>query len=184
MRYSAAMPKKTQIPLDTATLFAAALGRLSGHWAIVEWELSNILAGLLGVGSGRAALVYQTFFSIPQKVELLERLVLMFVENSTQRAALLRLLKQALDLERKRTGFMHSAWAVGRTEDSLHQVSSSMPRNPDALKRAMRDVPVAEVNEVVEQMAVLSAELQWFSFDSFSKLTIHSEPSNLARAGS
>jgi hypothetical protein len=59
-----------------------------------------------------------------------------------------------------------------------------MPRNPDALKRAMRDVPVAEVNEVVEQMAVLSGELQWFSFDSFSKLTIHSEPSTRARAGS
>jgi hypothetical protein len=170
------MPRKTQIPLDTAPHFAAALGRLTGHWAMVEFELSNILAGLLGVGRDRAALVYQTFFSVPQKLELMQRLVRLFVDPSAEREALSALLEQASDLNGKHNSFIHSAWGVGRTEDSLSQVSSSLPRKPDALRRAMRDVPVAEVNQVVDRMAVLSAELQWFSFDSFSKLTIRCDP--------
>jgi hypothetical protein len=177
------MTRKTKIPLDEAPRFAAALGRLTAHWAMVEFELSTLLAALLGVDMARAALLYQTFFCVPQKLELLQRLVRGFVEPGGERSALLALLREAAELEERRDGFVHAAWAVGRGEDSLQQISSSLPRNPQALRRAMREVAVTEVDAVVERMAVLSAELQWFAFGSFSKLRIRSEPAAAAGPG-
>lgn len=51
----------TQIPLDLKPEIAQAIGRLVGHWAIVESHIEMLFSVMLDLGQFRARLIFQNF---------------------------------------------------------------------------------------------------------------------------
>jgi hypothetical protein len=52
-----------QIPLDTFPEFARELGRLAGHWAVVEAALEMLFVCQIEQDEIQARLIYQNFVS-------------------------------------------------------------------------------------------------------------------------
>jgi hypothetical protein len=64
----------TQIPLDNAPRHAQAIGRLVGHWAIVENHLVLLFGYLASLDHIKAQLIYQNFVSQSAKIDMIRRL--------------------------------------------------------------------------------------------------------------
>ena len=169
-------PIKLQIPLDSNHEFAAALGRLLGHWAIVEHELTDILGILLRVNQPRAQMIFMTFISFKAKLQLIERLIHNFVGASPEKNRLLSLIRSAGNLNDERNGFIHATWGVGNTNDSLTRFPNTLQGNTKNAFRATDDLTPQDIQKVVDTIASLSGELQHFRFHDAAKLVIHQVP--------
>ena len=116
------MAKGTHIPLDDAPEHAAALGRLLGHWAILESQLQTIMQLLLGIDQFKGRFLWHEFTSTNAKIRMLQRLNHHFTAERFKND-LSTLLESAQSLNSKRNSFVHAVWAGDK--DRLARFESS-----------------------------------------------------------
>jgi hypothetical protein len=166
------------IPLDSRPEHAAALGRLLGHWAVVEMELIGILEYFLGIEQPFARLVWQEFVSTRGKINLLLRLNWATVD-SAMKSKLDDLLNNAQDLNEVRNAYIHALW-VDPGANSLHLMRSrnTSPGNYKKTFRKSEPFTPEAIQEDVTKFAKLSAALaDWISHVRSGNAKPHAEPS-------
>jgi chorismate mutase len=152
------MHDKLHIPIDDAPEHAAALGRLLGHWAILERLLIHIMQWLLDTNWYKAMLVYQEFNSTRGKIVLLRRLNHHFNRNEPIRNKIDKHLDQALKLNTKRNAFIHSLWGV-KTENSLARLKTISPPDHKKIENTIEQFTPQDIQNVVEEISKLSQSL-------------------------
>lgn len=169
------MVRKIQTPLDSAPAHAIALGRMLGHWAILEHCLSDVLGGLLGIEQSRQQLLFNTFIGLSGKIQLIERLIYSYAIDGDEKTFLLDLVEKASQLNTMRNSFVHSTWAAGAPE-TLTKFDMRVPSNKKHRFRPVEEIKVQDIESFVEELSVLSAEFQEFQFDVFPRMQISLHP--------
>lgn len=149
---------RTVIPLDYSPDHAAAIGRLLGHWAILESHLEFLLGMLLNIDLYRASFIYQEFVSTNSKIILLRRLNHFFVIDQELKNKLDKLLNQTRILNEKRNAFVHAIWASG-PDNKINRMRTTMPGNHKKRFRASEEFTPQDIQNIVEEIAELSASL-------------------------
>lgn len=148
---------KIHIALDNAPEHAAALGRLLGHWAMLEKILTGLMQYLLQVKPTIAAMIYDEFVSSQSKIRLMKRINYHFTSDNKLKDEINSLLSIASRLNSERNKFIHASWASGSSE--LVRFESILPKNhKKAWKLPMKFTP-QDIQDVVEEIAELSVSL-------------------------
>lgn len=161
---------KTEIPLDRNADIAAALGRLLGHFGVVELQLVGLLGLLLGINQPRASLVYQSFISVNAKLLLMQQLAGDFVADGVLKEELQSLIEDVVRLNKRRNKYIHATWAAGDDFASLARMPNSRER------RASEIVTAARIQKDVDAAAALSAQLLDFQARGRRDLVLYDLP--------
>jgi hypothetical protein len=149
------MSNKVHIPIDDAPEHAAALGRLLGHWAVLERFLVHIMQWLLSTEWDKTLLVYQEFVSTKSKIVLLRRLNHHFNDNGPLKLIIDKHLEQALKLNTKRNAFIHSFWGI-KSENKLSRLKTISPFDHKKIENSVEQFTPQDIQNVVEEIAKLS----------------------------
>lgn len=64
----------TTVPMDSCPEHAAALGRFFAHWAVLEFQLTDVLQYLINTKPEYANALWQQFISVHDKITLIRRI--------------------------------------------------------------------------------------------------------------
>lgn len=151
---------RTYIPLDDHPDHAAALGRLLGHWAILEFQLELTMNYLLGGEYKKSSFVYKEFINTRQKITLLRRLNHHFNDDKDKKEKLRNLLERASELNSKRNQYVHAIWGAGLDKNKLMLIRNDLPQNIKKSTHGAFEVTVDDIQGVVEDISKLSHDLQ------------------------
>ncbi|OGP70854.1 MAG: hypothetical protein A2Z73_03380 [Deltaproteobacteria bacterium RBG_13_60_28] len=157
------MAAKYYMALDDSPDHAAALGRLLGHWAILETKLMHMMEILLNVDHHRADFVYKEFVSISSKITLLKRLNRWLTKDESLKDEIKNLLSKAGKLNTQRNDFIHARWlsvAHGDYSNKLIRISISSPRDINELHKPSKRFTAQDIQDVVEEIVKLSLSFQ------------------------
>jgi hypothetical protein len=152
--------ERVSIPLDNLPEYAAALGRLLGHWAMLESLLMGTLGRALRVDHGLARLLWHEFISTRGKITLLQRLNHSMGDNELK-SELGRILEEAQKLNTMRNAYIHAIWVVnakGEVERHSHTA-------PGDYKKVFKDnqvITVADIEKDVLRISKLSGDLLYW----------------------
>ena len=148
------------IPLDSSPEHAAALGRLLGHWAVVELQLSGILQLLLRTQQGPARYIWRGILSTRAKIEILQRLNWHYLPDQPLKEELDQHLKVADSLNAMRNAYVHALWSTP-TRDSkvLLRHRNSLPRQYKETFRDAEPFTSADIEKDVASLAEFSGRL-------------------------
>ena len=166
---------KLILPIDSADEHAKALGRFISHWALVESHLISILGLLLKINQSRARIVYLETSSLGAKFRLMRRLAYSYVDESTQRKKLLRLIGDAQKLSDIRNKYAHATWGAGR-DGALSLLHGTPPSDAKMRVKPSESVTSAKILEDVEKVDALVLRLQTFGFEVAPTMAIHERP--------
>lgn len=166
------MKKRTTIPLDNQPEIAQSLGRMLGHWAFLENMLSYILGTLLGIDQSRLHMLYHSFTSVTTKIQLIERLIHIYVSDSEDKIKLLSLIKTASELNATRNTFVHGLWVEGTKKDNLIMFDMRVPGKPTKRTRGFKVFSSATINSFVQDISELSLKLQEFLHNEMKNIQI------------
>lgn len=158
------MADKIYMALDDSPDHAAALGRLLGHWAILETCLMRMMEYLLQVDHHRADFVYKEFVNTKSKISLLKRLNRWLTQDDTIKGEINEILTDTETLNRKRNNFVHARWVSGPYGDNsnkLLRINDSSPSNINKLHKPVKRFTPQDIQDVVEEIVKLS-----LSFDA------------------
>jgi len=167
--------RKIQIPLDSAPEHAAALGRMLGHWAIVEHSLSDVLGALLGIEQSRQQMLFNTFIGLSSKLGLIERLIYSYVIDSPEKEKLLKLVEKASKYNSARNSYVHATWAAG-SSGALTKIDTRVPTNKKSRIRPFEEITPANIDAFVQELSLLSGAFQEFQINDFQKIQISVRP--------
>lgn len=170
------MKKHTTIPLDNQPEIAQALGRMLGHWAILENKLSYILGTLLGLDQSRLHMLYHSFNSVSSKINLIERLIHIYTFDSDEKTTLLSLIKTASDLNATRNTFVHGLWVEGTEKDNLIMFDMRVPGKPTKRTRGFKVFSSTTINSFVQNISELSLKLDKFRRGDMKKMPMSIVP--------
>lgn len=151
------MVNKLHIPLDQAPEHAAALGRLLGHWAILEIHLTILMQRLFQLSPQKANLIFNEIVSLRAKLKLLKRVNHHFTIDETLKKEIHDLLVSAEELNGERNKFIHAGWA-GNPQDMV-RIENSLPVNYKRLTRKYMKFTPKDIQNFVEDIAKLSGSL-------------------------
>ncbi len=149
--------ERFSIPLDNLPAHATALGRLLGHWAMLESLLMGTLGLALRIDHKFARVLWQEFISTRGKITLLQRLNHTMGDNELK-DELTQILQRAQELNAVRNGYIHALWVI----NSDHQVQRQSNAAPGDYKKVFRDseiVTATDIENDVEKIATLSGDL-------------------------
>ena len=169
---------KTEISLDSAPDHSIALGRMLGHWAVVESMLSDVLGDLLGIEQSRQHMLFNTFISIQSKIELIQRLIYSYVIDSPEKEQLLELIQKAIRYNSIRNSFVHSAWGWvdPKRTDTLMKIDRRVPNNEKSRIRPYEQITASTIDAFVSELSELSSAFVKFQVDGFPKIQISVQP--------
>ena len=165
-----------QIPLDSSQKHAEALGRMLGHWAVLEGELSSILGMLLGIEQSREHMLFNTFIGISSKITLIKRLINCYVINCPEKEDLLKLTQSAALLNGTRNSYVHSVWAAGHNKDALTKIDRRVPNKESERVRPFSQVPASSIEDFVQEVSQLASALQEFRCHDSVRIQISIQP--------
>lgn len=157
------MADKIYMALDYSPDHAAALGRLLGHWAILETKLTHLLELLLGVDQYKARFIYQEFVSAKSKITLLQRLNHHFTQDELCKKEINKLLIKASKLNSKRNAFIHARWGIGAAivdVGKLSRISTMLPRDYKKYHGEVDNFTSQDIQYIAEEIATLSLSFQ------------------------
>jgi hypothetical protein len=164
------------IPLDRCPEHANALGRMMGHWAIVENCLSDLLGHLLKIEQSRQHLVFNTFVSLSSKIDLIQRLIHSYAVDCPEKTQLLKLIKQTIKCNSTRNSYVHAIWAASGSREALIKSDNRVPPNPKNRKRPLELVKASDINDFVKELSSLSTTLLIFRARDLPKILISDQP--------
>ena len=152
--------ERVGIPLDELPDHAAALGRLLGHWAMLESLLTGTLALALKIQHPLAKILWQEFVSTRGKITLLQRLNWSMKDDPLKKE-LSELLERAQDLNGVRNGYIHALWVIN-ADRQVERHSNTAPGN---YKKVFKDSQVVTANDIendVLKISMLSGDLLYW----------------------
>lgn len=155
------------IPIDVAPDHAMALGRLLGHWAFLEQQLTSVLSVLLRLEDQKyAKFIWQEFVSASGKIELIQRTNFHLNKDEKLRDELDKLLKNAKTLNGIRNGYIHAVWT--HTTEGFNGVlqrhKNTAPNDYRKDEDAPIDTTAEDIQSDVTKIATLSlAFSHWWS---------------------
>jgi len=158
--------KKTSIPLDDTPDVAQALGRLAGHWNVVELHLQGFFELLTLLDQRRGQAIFRSIISVSVRLDVLRRLIpISFVPEDLQKR-MLNVLDEVQQLNKQRNEHMHAVWAAADPSTDVFRLST-MPPRPQLKKPSPLGVQLSadQVKAVVDAMAELSASLAELEFE-------------------
>lgn len=170
-------PKRPEIitlsPLDDHPDHAAALGRLVGHWALLEFNLMAVLRLLLGVNQQKSKFIYQEFISATSKIKLLQRLNHHSNTDGSKKQKLKELLDRADKLNKHRNYFIHALWiGTDQPDFPLLRIKNSLPGDFKKPHNPPEAFSAQDIQDVVVKIAELSVSLQeWTNQEQAGKTT-------------
>jgi hypothetical protein len=151
------MVNKMHIALEQAPEHAAALGRLLGHWAVLEMLLTVLMQRLFQLGPQKADLIFKEIVSLKAKLKLLKRINHHFTIDGVLKEEIHDLLVSAEKLNEDRNKFIHSGWA-GDSRDMV-RIESSLPPSYKKLTKSHIKFTPQNIQNFVEKIAQLSGFL-------------------------
>ena len=148
-----------KIPFDTHTQYAALLGRLVGHWAVAEQELTFHFANVLGVERSRGKLVWDSFIALPPKIELMERICHQEGVATEYQQGLMPLLTEARSCNGQRTKFVHAVYGEVDGKDIV-LMSNALERDTRKTHKPQEQLSVEGVEAVIRRISQLTLALQ------------------------
>lgn len=170
------MKKRTTIPLDNQPEIAQALGRMLGHWAILENKLSYVLGNLLGLDQTRLHMLYHSFTSVTSKIQLIKRLIHTYIFDSDEKTTLLSLISKASDLNTIRNTYVHGLWVEGTEKNNLTMFDMRVPGKPNKRTRDFKVVSSESINLFVQDISELSLKLDKFRRGDMKNMPISMLP--------
>lgn len=168
--------KKATIPLDSSPEHAAALGRLIGHWAIVEFSLSDIFQKLSGTPKrNKASLILESIVSVKTRLDIIERLIQHFVADCKLKTELEALMTETRDLNSERNAIVHAAW-TGGSGGILKRIRTGVPYNPKIRSHKTKDFSAEDIQDVVDRIASLAQRLIDYDVYQIARLPIQATP--------
>ncbi len=149
--------------LDYSPDHAAALGRLLGHWGVLETHLTRMMEYLLKVDHHRADFVYKEFTATKTKITLLLRLNHHFIQDKLLKEEIKELLIKAKNLNKERNAFVHARWgggAYGANDNKIYRINIGAPFDYKELYNPMYKFTPQDIQKVVEDIAKLSLSFQ------------------------
>jgi hypothetical protein len=150
-----------KIPLDARPRFAAALGRLVGHWGVLESNLILLFQILMGTDQFRAAMVFNTFPAVGQKIQLLERLTHSFLEDDDEKRKVLEFLKRAKSLMDVRNGYVHAIYGYSAPPELCWR-SISLPSSSEKRLKKAKIITYRDIQNDCDKIAKLSGDITNF----------------------
>jgi hypothetical protein len=163
--------------IDDRDDIAAALGRLVARWGILEGELISLLEILLGVDQFRAAMVFNAFPALGQKLQLLERLTHTFVDDEAANHKIVDFLHRANSLMAERNQYVHAVWGYD-DPPALILFPSIAPNNKTKrLRESQRITAEDDLQSAADKVAALAGEIQEFVRRDCAALQVRHRPS-------
>jgi hypothetical protein len=171
-------PKRKLIEgvIDSRPEIAGNLGRLVGRWGLLESKLISILQLPLGIDQLKATIIFNTFPALGQKIQLIERLLRCYVQDSPERKKLLQFCQRALARNTVRNKFVHAIWGAGLDQESLTLFPQSLPHDTKSRLSQIEQVTAQDIQNEIDKIAELSEEIMVFLFDDSPKLVILQRP--------
>jgi hypothetical protein len=135
--------------LDEFPEYATALGRLIGHWGLLESHCISVLGYLLGTDEARTQMVFNTFPALVQKLQLIERLTKSFVEPCDACEHLLGYVSRAKKLNDTRNLYVHAIWGV-RDPGELMCFPIPLPPNTEKRHKEVKSVKLSDIERDVD----------------------------------
>ena len=154
------MPGRMGIPLDSRPEHAAALGRMLGHWAMLEHLLVGTLSLALNIRYSRGKVVWQEFASLRGKLTLIKRLNWAKKDDPLKKE-LDEMLVEATKLNEIRNAYIHALWVEDGgtfTTPTLRRMRNTSPPNYKKLFRDTEIISVQDIENDVIKIAELSAK--------------------------
>lgn len=146
--------------LEDDSEFSAALGLIMGYWALVENALTILMGALLRLDEDRAKLVFMSFNSMRTKLDLMQRLTYIYIDECELREKVSEVLKRAVELNIERNKFVHAVWAVRSGDEGMFlRMEGSLQGSKTAPYKAAKRHTTADVRSVVAAMANLEADV-------------------------
>jgi hypothetical protein len=170
------MTTNCYMSLDDSPEHAAALGRLIGHWAMLETKLMQLMEKLLGIDHNKSDLVYKEFVSTISKIKLLKRLNYHFTKDDLLKCKINELLISAEHFNSKRNEFVHARWDARAYKDDSDELIkiSTMPPGYTKISRPIERITPKNIQDITEDIAKLSLSFQemldYFSEDKTEQL--------------
>lgn len=163
------------VPMDSNDAFAAALGKLVARWGMLESELIGVLGWLLGVEQTRATLVFNTFAGIGQKLQLIERLANIYLEDQAAIAKITKLMHRALELNTQRNNFVHAAWGAD-TPPAMKLISSVLSNKRDRRYGKFGSITLDDMKNTGDEVSRFAEELLRFRIGDAAKIRVSPQP--------
>ena len=151
---------RTQIPLDSEPEVAAAIGRLVGHWGVLEDQFADLLGLLLRIDGWRSRMVFNTFPSLAQKLNLIERLLHAFAEENEARELAIGFCERGKAYADIRNKYVHATWGGG--EGEFAAIPKPLPSNPIHQSAFLRANEPQGIQSAVDKVSELSGEISDF----------------------
>lgn len=162
------MLTKYYMVLDDYPDHAAALGRMLGHWGILETHLMRMMEFLFQVphdhvNHHKTDFVYKEFISLRSKITLLERLNRWFVQDTSLKETIKNLLSETKRLNKERNNYVHARWIsgpYGDTSNRLYRISLASPGNINELYNKPKKLTPQDIQDFAEEIVKLSLSFQ------------------------
>lgn len=164
------------IPLDDSADHLAQLGRIVGHFAIMESSLCSAMEVLLGVDQFRGRFIFNSITSLRTKLDMLERLAHAFVKPSDAKDRLLSVLKRAGKANQKRNGLIHAIWGAGADTTLLTVMKTSFTSDPSEPYAHEQELTAKQLAEIVQVIDQISMDLKEFFIPHLMKIEISRSP--------
>jgi hypothetical protein len=146
---------RVYIALDQSPEHAAALGRLLGHWAVLEHMLTGLMQCLLGTDPKKTDLIYKEIVSTKAKFLILKRMNHHFTIDKLLKKEIDVLLTNGEKLNKQRNSFIHASW-IGDS-NNLYRDENILEGNYKKMHKPSLKFTPDDIQNVVEDIAKLSA---------------------------
>lgn len=151
------MDLRVYIALDDSPEHAAALGRMLGHWGLLEYFLARLMGFVLDIDRLKADIIFKEIVSFKAKLNLLRRFNHHSTKNQLLKKEIDTLLSTAEGLNKKRNSFIHASWSGD--SNNLYRSENSLEGSYKKMHKPLLRFTAQDIENVVEDIAILSASL-------------------------
>lgn len=152
------------------------VGRLIGHWNVVELWLTFILQALLQTDQHRAQMIYKEFSAFSTKIRLIQRLSTSYLADTKERAKLAALLDDSLGAVKVRNKYAHALWASNEDRSEFSLIQWTAPGGTNVRLHPDTPVNLKVLAEEIQRIGGLKLRLKEFVLNILPTMAISDKP--------
>lgn len=153
-----AMVDVYHVDLDLSDIQFKAIGKITAHWSLIEWTLTRIIAGILGVGvkEGRVLAIQMSALEKARVTRLLSELRIHNVAIKNELEAFLKRIDSARP---ERNNFAHGLWA--KSDQGKYYLIKLSGGTDEINRIKLNPIPMSdgEISAIQMRIERLSVEL-------------------------
>lgn len=162
--------------LNEYYIYSRKLGNVLTWWSALEGRLSDLLGISLKIDLWRARMIWNSFISARGKLDLIERSAWSFIQESSERASLFEIIKEARRLNDLRNTFVHAAFWKSEKDQHWVMERNQAPASPKKYSHPIKPVKIEEISKVADDLSNLLKKIDAYLENEAHKLVIHEKP--------